>query len=80
MSDPNDGAVPPNRVVRLDGLVRLFYVGQQTDFTGLTTQIRSTGINQIFPFNHPPAVVVRGRPDQRSSVEALVKKLAGEAQ
>jgi hypothetical protein len=59
----------------IDGVVRLFYVGQQMDVTPLVTQLRSeVGIIRIFPFGNPSAVVLRGRPDQMSSVEALVAK------
>jgi len=60
-----------------DSVVRLFYVGQpgsSPDLATLLTQIRSTGIVRIFPFYKPAAVVLRGRPDQMSTVEALVAK------
>jgi len=61
----------------IDGVVRLFYLGQQADAAPLAAQIRSAvGIQRVFPFGYPPAVVLRGRPDQMSTVEALVAKSA----
>jgi len=64
----------------IDTVVRLFYVGKQADVTPLVTQIRTTaGIMRIFPFAHPPAVVLRGRPDQISTVEAMVAKFAADS-
>jgi hypothetical protein len=61
----------------IDGVVRLFYVGVQADAAPLATQIRSTvGIQRVFPIGYPPAIVLRGRPDQMSTVEALVAKSA----
>jgi hypothetical protein len=67
----------------IDGVVRLFYVGQpggETDVAPLATQIRRTlDIQRIFPFSHPPAVVLRGRPDQMPAAEALVAKFAAES-
>jgi hypothetical protein len=65
----------------IDGVVRLFYVGRQTDVSPLAAEIRSTlGIQRIFPFGQPAAVVLRGRPDQMPAVEALVAKFAADAQ
>jgi hypothetical protein len=64
-----------------DYVVRLFYVGQPgspADLASLLTQIRSTGIMRIFPFSKPAAVVLRGRPDQMPTVEALVTKFGAE--
>jgi hypothetical protein len=65
-----------------DGVVRVFYVGQPTspaDLTMLVAQIRSTaGIMRIFPFSKPAAVILRGRPDQMSTAEALVTKFGAE--
>ena len=62
----------------MDGIVRLFFVPEQTDLTAMVMQIRaSTGIRRTFPFNQPRAVVVRGRPDQVSTAEALVAKFTG---
>ena len=67
----------------MDGVVRLFYVGKasgEPDLTALVGEIRSTlGIQRIFPFSHPPAIVLRGRPDQMPTVEALVARFGAEA-
>jgi hypothetical protein len=67
----------------MDGVVRLFCLGPQTsdtDLTALVTQIRATtGVNRIFPLNRPPAVVLRGRPDQMRTVEGMVAKFLSEA-
>lgn len=64
----------------IDGVVRLFYVGRETspeDLTALASQIRTTAaIIRLFPISHPPAVVLRGRPDQMATVETLVAKFA----
>jgi hypothetical protein len=68
----------------IDGVIRIFYVGQQSgpmDVTPLVSQLRSTlGLQRVFPFSQPPAVVLRGRPDQMSTAAALVAKFAAEAQ
>ncbi len=64
----------------IDGVVRLFYVGRQADVAPLVTRIRSTlDIQRLYPFANPSAVVLRGRPDQMSSVEAMVAEFASEA-
>jgi hypothetical protein len=67
----------------LDGVVRLFYVGQQNspiDVTPLATELRTAlGIQRIFPFTQPSAVVLRARPDQMPAAEALVAKFAADA-
>jgi len=64
----------------IDGVVRIFYVGQQsgpTDLTPLVSELRSTlGLQRLFPFSQPPAVVLRGRPDQMPAAAALVAKFA----
>jgi len=67
-----------------DGVVRLFYVGQQSGnaaLTALATQIRTTaGIMRIFPFSQPPALILRGRPDQIATAELLVGRFAANGQ
>jgi hypothetical protein len=66
----------------IDGVVRLFPLAAQTrdtDVVALLTQIRiRTNIERLYPFSHPPAVVLRGRPDQIPAAEALVGKFAAE--
>jgi hypothetical protein len=68
----------------IDGVIRLFFVGQETssaDLTALVSQIRTTaGVMRIFPFTQPSAVVVRGRPDQMSTAELLVGRFEAKAQ
>jgi hypothetical protein len=64
----------------IDGVVRLFYVGPQMDAVRLAAQIRSTvDIQRLYPFGDPPAVVLRGRPDQMLTVEALVAKFVADS-
>jgi len=59
----------------IDAVVRLFYVGQQTDVAPLAARIRTTvDILRVYPLGNPSAVVLRGRPDQMSTVEAMVAK------
>jgi hypothetical protein len=59
-----------------DGVVRVFYLtnhGSTADLTALTTEIRTTAdIQRIFPLGDHRAVILRGRADQMSTVEALV--------
>jgi type II secretory pathway component GspD/PulD (secretin) len=59
-----------------DGVVRVFYLAHQTnEVATLVSQIRTTGqIQRVFPYGQPAAVVLRGRPDQMSTVEAMVAK------
>jgi hypothetical protein len=78
---PDAGAVHQTTIPGLiDGVVRLFYVGRQIDVSPLAAEIHSTlGIQRVFPFGQPPAVVVRGRPDQMSTVEAMVAKFGASA-
>ena len=59
----------------LDGMVRLFDTGANTsaDLASLAAEIRETlGIQRLFPLAGRSAIVVRGRPDQISSADALV--------
>jgi hypothetical protein len=60
-----------------DGVVRVFYLshrGTAEDLTTLTTQVRTTGIQRVFPNHERHAIVLRGRPDQMPQTEALVAK------
>jgi hypothetical protein len=67
----------------IDGVVRLFYVGQQSnplDVAPLATELRtSLGMMRVFPLNNPSAIVLRGRPDQMSAAQAMVTKFAADA-
>jgi hypothetical protein len=63
-----------------DGVVRLFFVPGQTDVTPLVSQIRQTlQVQRIFPFSQPPAVIMRGRPDEVSIAALLVQNFADKA-
>jgi hypothetical protein len=75
---PDAGAVHQTTMPGLmDGVVRLFYLERPTDVSPLAEEIHSTvGIERVFPFDQPAAVVLRGRPDQMPAVEALVAKFA----
>jgi hypothetical protein len=77
MSKPTDAAGVHQTTIPglLDGVVRLFYIGPSQDSGALATQIRaSVDIKRVFPFTQPPAVILRGRPDQMSTVESIVGK------
>lgn len=58
-----------------DGVVRLFYVGANQDPAALATKIRTgVDIQRVYPLVKSPAVVLRARPDQISTVESIVAK------
>jgi len=59
-----------------ESAVRLFLLDPKkspADVTALVTQIRSkAAIQRVMPLSEPPAVVLRGRPEQMPAVEELV--------
>jgi len=68
---------------QMDGVVRLFYVGQQgvsLDISPLATEIRKTlDIQRVFPLTNPSAIVLRARPDQIPAAESIVAKFTADA-
>jgi hypothetical protein len=66
----------------MDSSVRLFFLAPQTstaDLTTLVTKIRAElDIRRMFPLAAPPAVVLRGRPDQMPAAEAMVAKFVAD--
>ena len=65
----------------LDDVVRLFYTGRPVALAELAKEIRSTtGIQRVLPMEGPSAVIVRGRPDQMTTVQTLVSKFPAAAQ
>jgi hypothetical protein len=60
-----------------DGVVRVFYLarrGNAADLAALATQVRTTGIQRVFPNHARGAIVLRGRPDQMAPTEALIAR------